>query len=611
MRARSLRTRDVVVLAALGLVTASAAPIGAQAGTQTVAQSGDVVPGLIHACYVPRAGLLYVINEPGLLLSCLAVPIQHSEISWNREGPKGGKGPAGVAGPPGADGAAGDKGPPGPAGAQGTVGDQGPPGDKGAPGAAGAAGDKGPTGDKGPAGAAGPPGDQGLVGDKGPNGAAGPPGDHGPAGDKGPSGEKGLVGDTGAEGDKGPTGDQGPDGEKGAVGDKGATGEKGPTGDKGPTGQQGPTGQLVPCDNGCVTTPMIANLAVTNAKLATISATGKIANSATSATSDAIVNRIVRRDAARFFAMGGNFGSLTLTVLHLAASSAITHAGSVIIRRIGSIPEVASVFAGPAAGGGTSGPSENAGVGSGVLGSATQPGNVAVGIHSLTEVGGFGGPSGIGNTAVGMRTMEFPSTSGGFNVAVGRRAGRSLSGARNILLGVDAGSALNTGSNNVYIVGSAGTNESQALRIGQAAQTRAFVAGIYSSMVDGIAVHVDNATGQLGVLTSSARFKIDVRDVGDASATLSRLHPVSYRYRLDLDATATLQYGLIAEEVDQVMPDLIVREPSARPYTVRYDMLVPLLVNEIQRRSARLATLRDESAALLRRLEQLEAATKP
>ena len=615
MRARSLRARDVVVVAAFGLVAGSAAPLGAQAGAQTVTQSGDVVLAVIHACFVPRAGLLYVIKEPELLLSCLTVPVQHSAISWNRQGPKGDKGPAGAAGPPGADGAAGDKGPPGLAGAHGVVGDPGPTGDKGAPGAAGAVGDKGPTGDKGPAGAAGPPGDQGLVGDKGPNGAEGPRGDQGPTGDKGPSGEKGPVGDKGAEGDKGETGDKGPDGEKGPVGDKGPTGEKGPTGDNGPTGQQGPTGQLVPCDNGCVTTPMIANLAVTNAKLATISGTGKIANSATTATSTDIANRIVARDANRFFAMGGNFGSVTLNALRLSLNSGISHAGAFIIRREGSgSPEVASVYAGPGAGGGAGGPSENTGVGSSSLALSTQGANTAAGIASLRDAGTFGVPSGIGNTVVGLRAMETGDRNGGFNVAIGRRTGRQLNSAgaaRNVFIGFDAGIVLNTGNDNLYILFSAGTNESQAIRVGHAAQTRAFVAGIHNSTVDGLAVHVDNATGQLGVLTSSARFKVDVRDVGDASATLSRLHPVAYRYRADLDATATLQYGLIAEEVDRVMPDLIVRESSARPYTVRYDMLVPLLVNEIQRRSDRLAALRDESAALLRRLEQLEAATQP
>jgi hypothetical protein len=361
---------------------------------------------------------------------------------------------------------------------------------------------------------------------------------------------------------------------------------------------------------------MIANLAVTNAKLATISGTGKIANSATSATTAAIGNRIAVRSAAGAFEMGGSgtTSGVTVNALRLGPNSAITHAGSTIMRREGSgPPELASVYAGPTAGR-DGGPGENTGVGSSSLTLSTQGANTAAGIGSLHDAGVSGVPSGIGNTAVGMRAMETGDRNGGSNVVIGRRAGRFLNSAgaaRNILIGVDAGSAVNSGSNNLYVVGSAGTNESQGIRIGHAAQTRAFVAGIHNSMVDGVAVHVDNATGQLGVLTSSARFKIDVRDLGDASATLSRLHPVSYRYRPDLDATATLQYGLIAEEVDQVMPDLIVRESSTRSYTVRYDMLVPLLVNEIQRRGARLAALRDESAALLQRLEQLEAATKP
>jgi hypothetical protein len=612
MTPRSFYRRGFVALAAFGLVAGSAAPLGAQVGSQTDTQSGDIAR-VIQACYVPRAGLVYIIKEPELLLSCLAVPVQHPEISWNRQGPKGETGPAGAAGPPGADGAAGDKGPPGPAGPQGAVGDQGSPGDKGAPGAAGAAGDKGPTGDQGAAGPAGAVGDKGPTGDAGVAGAQGPAGDKGPTGDPGAPGGKGPIGDKGPPGDAGAIGDKGPVGERGPVGDSGPIGEKGPIGDKGPTGEPGPAGQMLPCDNGCVTTPFIADLAVTNTKLATITAPGKIANSATSATASNIANRIVARDAAGRFEMGGSsFGNhMTVTGFRFPFGAVISHAGPPILHAHGSgPPETASIYGGASSGRG--GPAENTAVGSSSTNSTTQGGNTAIGLSSLDAMGG-----GIGNTAVGLRAMQNGVANGGLNVAVGSRAGAAIgvtgssSASRNIVLGAGAGSAIQTTANNIHVAHS-GANETGTIRLGNPANHgRAFVAGIDNSVVDGPTVHVDVTTGQLGIPTSSARFKVDVRDVGDASSPIRRLHPVSYRYRADLDPGATLQYGLIAEDVDRVAPHLVVHDSAHRPYTVRYDMLVPLLVNDVQHRKRRLAALHEASAELLRRLEQLEGATRP
>lgn len=606
---RTSRLDRFGAVATFAIVVGNAATLDAQANAQTATQSGDVAPGAVHACYVPVAGVLYLIKQPGLLVACLTVPVQHPEISWNREGPRGDNGERGPAGPPGAPGQQGDKGPAGPPGAQGPIGDQGPAGDKGPAGAPGVPGDKGLPGDKGPDGAPGPVGDPGPLGDKGPAGAQGPVGDTGPGGDAGPAGAKGLTGDKGPTGDQGPVGEKGPAGEQG-VGDKGPMGEKGPTGDKGPTGEPGPSGQMLPCDNGCVITPFIANLAVTSAKLATITAPGKIANSATSATAANIASRIVARDGVGFFAMGGSSFShnMTVTGFRLGAGSVISHAGITILHRQGGLPETSSTYAGPAAGRG--GVAENTGVGSNSANSTTQGGNTAMGLSSLDRTGG-----GVGNTAIGLRAMELGVANGGFNVAVGAGAGRNIGvsgpslGARNIVLGAGAGNAIVGASNSIHVA-NAGPNELATIRIGSN-HLRAFIAGIDNSVVNGAAVQVNVTTGQLGIPTSSARFKVDVRDVGDASAALRRLHPVSYRYRREVDPSATLHYGLIAEEVDRVAPDLVVRDSTARPYTVRYEMLVPLLVSEIQRRQARLAALRQESAALLLRLERLEVAARP
>ena len=215
-----------------------------------------------------------------------------------------------------------------------------------------------------------------------------------------------------------------------------------------------------------------------------------------------------------------------------------------------------------------------------------------------------------GNTVLGQEANDQLGAGGTRNVVAGWRAARVVSGVRNIVLGSEAGGNM-TASSNVIQIATAAWRPTQFGSACSATHLRAFVPGIENNTVTSLPVHVNTATGELGVFTSSARFKLGVQDIGDASAALHRLRPVSYRYRSDIDASATLHYGLIAEEVDHVAPGLVVRDSTARPYTVRYEMLVPLLVDDIQRREARLAALRQESAALLHRLERLEVAAQP
>jgi hypothetical protein len=139
--------------------------------------------------------------------------------------------------------------------------------------------------------------------------------------------------------------------------------------------------------------------------------------------------------------------------------------------------------------------------------------------------------------------------------------------------------------------------ESHTTLIGRAfSDSRTFIAGISNAVVTGAAVQV-NPSGQLGVAASSARFKLDVRDLGSASAALYRLRPVAFRYRPEIDRAGALQYGLIAEEVERAAPELVVHDSAGRVFTVRYELLVPMLLNEIQR--------------LEQRLARLEAAVKP
>jgi hypothetical protein len=148
-------------------------------------------------------------------------------------------------------------------------------------------------------------------------------------------------------------------------------------------------------------------------------------------------------------------------------------------------------------------------------------------------------------------------------------------------------------------IGNAGVlGDGNTIRIGDS-QLSAFIAGISgATSASGVAVFV-NGAGQLGTLTSSARFKDDIRDIGRTSDGLLKLRPVSFRYKPELDPTGLEQYGLVAEEVAEVYPDLVTCDDQGQPQTVRYHFLVPMLLNEVQKD-------RKEIEDLKTRLERLE-----
>jgi hypothetical protein len=135
--------------------------------------------------------------------------------------------------------------------------------------------------------------------------------------------------------------------------------------------------------------------------------------------------------------------------------------------------------------------------------------------------------------------------------------------------------------------------ENGVIRIGTASQqTQTFIAGINNSTVTGAGVVVDPATGQLGVLASSERFKTGIAAMGPKSAKLGQLPPVTFR--LKTDPKGSLQYGLIAERVAEVYPELVIRDASGKIQGVRYDELAPMLLNEMQQQHAQMtASIRD------------------
>ncbi|MDL1952034.1 hypothetical protein FBQ97_19810, partial [Acidobacteria bacterium ACD] len=215
--------------------------------------------------------------------------------------------------------------------------------------------------------------------------------------------------------------------------------------------------------------------------------------------------------------------------------------------------------------------------------------NTAVGFNSL-----YGNLEGIYNTALGHRAL-YANTTGGRNVAVGWGALDASTGSYNTGLGIGAGSRLESGDDNVYVASDlpmGSTSESSTIRIGDS-QTRAFLAGVYGvTVTGGTAVYV-KSDGQLGTVTSSRRYKREIEDVGERSEVLAKLRPVRFRYTEDRDPAGEQQYGLIAEEVEEVAPELVVHGADGRPETVKYNLVNALLLNEVLRQRKEIDELRE------------------
>jgi hypothetical protein len=147
-------------------------------------------------------------------------------------------------------------------------------------------------------------------------------------------------------------------------------------------------------------------------------------------------------------------------------------------------------------------------------------------------------------------------------------------------LGHNAGQNLTTGDNNIDIGNQGVAAEANTIRIGtQGTQTATFIAGVSGAGVMGSAVKV-NAAGQLGTAPSSSRFKQNISGMGDTSDALFALRPVTFRYKQGIDPEGIQQFGLVAEEVEKVDANLVVRDANGKPYTVRYDAVNAMLLNE-------------------------------
>jgi len=221
--------------------------------------------------------------------------------------------------------------------------------------------------------------------------------------------------------------------------------------------------------------------------------------------------------------------------------------------------------------------------------------------------------SGVGNTATGYNSLHSNST-GIRNTGNGINSlGKVTTGARNTALGAGAGSNITTGSDNV-IIGAQNSGiaaENGVIRIGNGAyQKKAFVAGIRgvtTGLANATTVFIDG-NGQLGTKKSSREYKEDIHPIDSLSDRLGSLRPVAFRYKQAYDdGSKPVEYGLIAEEVAEVFPELVVYNQDDRPETVRYDLLSTLLVNEFQKEQAVVGSQAATISSLQTRLAELEA----
>jgi hypothetical protein len=249
--------------------------------------------------------------------------------------------------------------------------------------------------------------------------------------------------------------------------------------------------------------------------------------------------------------------------------------------------------------------------------------SVVIGSNSITGYQAlYSNTEGYGNTANGYQAL-YSGTAGIRNTAVGDAALYNAEGNNNVALGYAAGGNITTGNHNIMIgTGQKGQPaDNGVIRIGSMNdQNKAFVAGIWGSnlSLNAVPVVVD-AYGQLGTMSSSRRVKEDIQPMGSVSERLFDLRPVTFRYKQPYeDGGKPVQFGLVAEEVAQVFPELVIYAEDGEPETVSYHLLATLLLNEFQKersaaqaQASELAQLKEQMAAMAALIERLGHAQMP
>jgi Chaperone of endosialidase len=202
--------------------------------------------------------------------------------------------------------------------------------------------------------------------------------------------------------------------------------------------------------------------------------------------------------------------------------------------------------------------------------------NTAVGRSAL-------GRNSTGNTNTGVGAVAlYANTVGHSNTAVGFAAlGNTFyTASNNIAIGANAGNLVENGNDNIEIGNDGALNDSGMIRIGNKRQTKTFISGINGVTVAGGVGVIINTQGQLGTVVSSARYKDAIKPMDKASEAILSLQPVTFHYKHELDPAGIPQFGLVAEQVAKVDPDLVARDDQGKPYTVRYEAVNAMLLNE-------------------------------
>jgi hypothetical protein len=248
---------------------------------------------------------------------------------------------------------------------------------------------------------------------------------------------------------------------------------------------------------------------------------------------------------------------------------------------------------------------ENTATGAGALFSHIDGGgNTANGAFAL-----FSHTSGIDNTVVGDRALLL-TTTGGFNTAIGQAAMlNNDSGSSNVAIGVQALGNNTSGSNNIVLGNVAGTGVTTANDVicigagGENVDSSCYIGGIFNATSSGGTAVFINSSGKLGTSTSSQRFKEQIKPMEQASEALFALKPVSFHYKKEIDPQRTKQFGLVAEDVEKVSGDLVVRDKEGKPYSVRYDQVNAMLLNEFLKEHHKIEELEATVARQQKRFE--------
>jgi hypothetical protein len=213
--------------------------------------------------------------------------------------------------------------------------------------------------------------------------------------------------------------------------------------------------------------------------------------------------------------------------------------------------------------------------------------------------------TGGNNTATGWGALEL-NTTGGHNTANGFEAlYNNKTGGNNIALGYLAGYNLTSGSNNIDIGNKGVAAEVNTIRIGTAGkQTATYIAGISGVTVPtGVGVIIDT-NGRLGTTTSSERFKDQIKPMDTASEAILALKPVTFRYKEEIDPEGIPQFGLVAEQVEKVNPDLVARDDQGKVNTVRYEAVNAMLLNEFLKEHRK---VEEQGAVIARQQKNFES----